>query len=55
MVSICCPVYAPLIGQELVGNALIMDGEKERDQDLRFEELSGVGEAGESENNEEGE
>jgi hypothetical protein len=40
---------------ELVGNALIMDGEKERDQDLRFEELLGAGETGESENNEEGE
>jgi hypothetical protein len=40
-----------------------MDGEKERDQDLRFEELPGVAEAaaaaeadaGESGNNEEGE
>ena len=51
---------------ELVGNALIMDGGKERDQDLGFEELPGVGEAaaaaaaaeaeaGESGNNEEGE
>ena len=49
---------------ELVGNALIMDGEKERDQDLRFEELAGVAEAAaaaaeaeaaESGNNEEGE
>jgi len=27
---------------ELVGNALIMDGEKERDQDLRFEPLAGM-------------
>src|SRR5210317_1345093 len=41
---------------ELVGNALIMDGEKERDQDLRFEELLGAGQAeGETGNNEEGE
>ena len=40
---------------ELVGNALIMDGEKERDQDLRFEELLGAGQADESGNNEEGE
>jgi hypothetical protein len=40
---------------ELVGNALIMDGEKERDQDLRFEELLITKEAGESGNNEEGE
>ena len=43
---------------ELVGNSLIMDGEKERDQDLRFEELLNVGgadEAAESGNNEEGE
>ncbi len=27
---------------ELVGNALILDGEKERDQDLRFEPLKGM-------------
>lgn len=27
---------------ELVGNALIMDGEKERDQDLRFQPLAGT-------------
>jgi len=45
---------------ELVGNALIMEGEKERDQDLRFEELlitqeAAAAETGESGNNEEGE
>jgi len=33
-----------------------MDGEKERDQDLRFEELLGAGQAeGETGNHEEGE
>ena len=40
---------------ELVGNSLIMDGEKERDQDLRFEELLVTEEAAESGTNEEGE
>ena len=27
---------------ELVGNALVMDGEKERETDLRFEPLAGM-------------
>ncbi len=33
---------------ELVGNALIMDGEKERESGLRFEELATAGEEGET-------
>jgi Fe-S oxidoreductase len=33
---------------ELVGNALIMDGEKEREMGLRFEELAVAGKEGES-------
>jgi Fe-S oxidoreductase len=40
---------------ELVGNSLIMEGEKERDQDLRFDELLVAKEAGESGSKEEGE
>jgi hypothetical protein len=40
---------------ELVGNALIMEGEKVRDQDLRFEELAGAGQGEEPGTNEEGE
>jgi hypothetical protein len=33
---------------ELVGNALIMEGEKEREMGLRFEELAVTGKEGET-------